>query len=359
MDVTGHNELAETSPAASASIRDVARVAGVSYQTVSRVINGHQSVSTSARERVEAAISSLGYRPSRAARALASGVEDVVTVLTSNTSLFGYAETLAGIEEAARAAGVRVAIRVLESDNAQSVRAAVDEVSDPRSGMVIVLAYDRAGARALAELPPAVRSSATVESHVGRRAAPADRDRWAWFDDMAAAERATRHLLELGHKTVHHMAIPTSSTVGDRQRGWQRALRAAGASVPQVVRPKGWTIQAAHAAALDLLRDKDVTAVLCGNDDQALGVLRAAHDLKISIPGELSVVGFDDTPGAPYYTPALTTVRFDFAALGRRVFEVLGVRRDPLSSPHPIPEPTLIIRESTGAATKRPAARRS
>ncbi|MFC3808925.1 LacI family DNA-binding transcriptional regulator [Terrabacter sp. GCM10012305] len=337
----------------------MARVAGVSYQTVSRVINGHSSVSADARERVETAIGSLGYRPSRAARALAHGMENVVTVLTSNTSLFGYAQTLAGIEEAARTAGVRVAIRVLSSDDPDVVEAAVEQVSDPRSGAVIVLGFDRAGARALAALPAVVRASAAVESYVGRRAPKADNHRWTWFDDTVAAERATAHLLDLGHATVHHMAIPSSSTVGDRQRGWQRALRAVGAPVPPVIRPESWTTQAAHAAALEVLGSPEITAVLCGNDDQALGVLRAAHDLGLSVPGDLSVVGFDDIPGAPFFTPALTTVRFDFAGLGRRAFEVLGIGHDPKPEPSPIPQPTLIIRESSGpAATRRPTSKR-
>jgi DNA-binding LacI/PurR family transcriptional regulator len=233
------------------------------------------------------------------------------------------------------------------------VATAVEQVSDPRSGSVIVLAYDRAGHRALQALPSVVRSSAAVESYVGRRAAAADSHRWAWFDDTTAAQRATQHLLDLGHATVHHMAIPSSSNVGDRQRGWRRALTEAGADVPDVIRLKSWTTAAAHAAALMVLKSSEVTAILCGNDDQALGVIRAAHDLGVRIPRDVSVVGFDDTPGASFYTPALTTVRFDFAAVGRRAFEVLGIGRDPLTDPVPLPEPTLIVRESSGPTAPR------
>jgi DNA-binding LacI/PurR family transcriptional regulator len=354
MNVTGHNDSGQAIPVpANASIRDVARAAGVSYQTVSRVINDHPSVSQKAREKVADAITALGYRPSRAARALASGVEHAVTILTSNTSLFGYAQTIGGIEEAARAAGVHVAIRVLESDRPKDIAAAVDQVSDPRAGAVIVLAFDRAGARALQALPSTVPSSAAAESYLGRRASEPESSRWAWYDDSAAAQRATEHLLELGHRTVHHMAIPSSTNLGDRQRGWRRALQAADIPLPDVIRPRSWTTAAAHEAALQLLRDRSVTAVLCGNDDQALGVIRAAHDLGVRIPDEVSVVGFDDVPTASFYTPALTTVRFDFAALGRRAFELLGLGGGSTQDAAPLAEPALIVRESTGPVAKR------
>ncbi|MEU0091022.1 LacI family DNA-binding transcriptional regulator [Kribbella sp. NPDC006257] len=355
MIVTGHNgEKQGAAGGATASIRDVARAAGVSYQTVSRVINDHPNVSQKAKETVHAAIAALGYRPSRAARALAHGVDDVVTVLTSNTRLYGYAETLSGIEEAARSAGVQVAIRVLESDGARDVAAAVEAVSDPRAGAVIVLAFDKAGARALQALPANVRSSAAAESYLGRRTPAADSARWIWFDDTAAAQTATEHLLSHGHRTVHHVAIPSTTSVGDRQRGWKRALVAAGAPVPEVVRPHSWSTTAAHEAALRLLLDPAVTAILCGNDDQALGVMRAAHDRGLRIPDDVSVVGFDDIPAAAYLTPALTTVRFDFAALGRQAFELLG--NDP--GPEPVSAPQLVVRESTGpVARTRPPAR--
>lgn len=345
MIVNGHNDGGQADPdSAAASIRDVGAAAGVSYQTVSRVINGHPNVSQQAKDKVNAAIAELGYRPSRAARALAHGSDRTVTVLTSNTRLYGYAETLGGIEEAARAAGVQVAIRVLESDRPDDIATAVEGVSDPRAGAVIVLAFDKAGARALQALPANVRSSAAAESYLGRRTPSADSARWTWFDDILAAEHATEHLLGLGHRTVHHIAIPSTTGVGDRQRGWKRALQAAGAPVPEVVRPRNWSMAGAHEAALQLLLDPTVTAVLCGNDDQALGVMRAAHDRGLRIPDDLSVVGFDDVPAAAFLTPALTTVRFDFAALGRRAFELLGNGPDP----EQVAVPALVVRESTG-----------
>lgn len=351
MSETGYTGSATSEQRSAATLRDVAKRAGVSHVTVSRVINNHPKVSSATRQRVAAAITELGFRPSAAARALASGGARQVTVLTSNTHLYGYAATLQGIEEAARAAGVGVAVSVLDSSAPAVVEAAVDRVSDPREGDVIVIAYDEAGVRAMEALPPAVRSAAAVESIVGRRAgSSASAAGWAWFDDTRAAQTATEHLLGLGHRTVHHLTIPSSTPVGDRQRGWEQALAGAGAAVPEPVVVDDWGIGAAHRAALELLRTHDdVTAVLCGNDDQALGVLRAARDLGLSAPQDLSVVGFDDVPGAAYYAPSLTTVRFDFVSLGRRTFELLGTgHRSADGGQVQVPEPELVVRESSG-----------
>ena len=348
MIVNVHNsEPAGHRGSASVSILDVARVAGVSYQTVSRVINDHPNVSAATRHKVQQAIDELGFRRSRAARALASGRADTVTVLTSNTGLYGYSETLRGVEEAARVAGMQVAISVIESGRGADIEAAVEAVSDPRTGAVLVLAFDQPGARALRAIPPTVRSAAAAESYLGRHASESERARWASFDDVKAAREATEHLLGLGHRTVHHLTIPSSTKVGDRQRGWQDALKRAGIVAPDVLRPSDWAISAAYDVALPAVRDEAVTAVLCGNDDQALAVIRAAHDVGRRVPDDLSVVGFDDVPWAGYLTPALTTVRFDFAALGRRTLQLLLQDHPQPLDAEELPLPHLVIRAST------------
>jgi DNA-binding LacI/PurR family transcriptional regulator len=348
MSVTGHTPSAASDAGndARVSIRDVAREAGVSYQTVSRVINDHPYVSQEARAQVLRAIKELRYQPSRAARALARGSSDTVTVLTSNTHLYGYSQTLAGIEQAARVAGAQVAIRVLDASRGRTLDMAIEQVTDPGAGAVIVLAFDRIGAAALQALPERVRRAAAAESSLGRKAGPDSTEPWAWYDDVASARKATEHLLDLGHTAVHHLAIPSSGRTSDRTRGWLDAHRARGLNPPAPVKPRGWGIREAHEAALSLLVDRSVTAVLCGNDEQAIGVMRAAHEMGIRVPEQLSVVGFDDAPAVAFLTPALTTVRFDFVELGRRTFDLLddantdGRRRA-------LPEPELIVREST------------
>jgi DNA-binding LacI/PurR family transcriptional regulator len=327
------------------SIRDVAHRAGVSYQTVSRVINGHPAVRESTRERVLASIAELGFRPNRTARALASGQVRAVTVLTSNTTRYGYAATLQGIEEAARAARFSVGICVLDSPESGAVRAMVEAACDPTAGAVIVIAFDLAGVRALRMVPPGVSVVAAVEASEGktRHAYPC-----AWLDDRAAATAATRYLLELGHETVHYVAIPSSTGASDRTNGWRSALEEAGAAVPDPI-PGGWSPRSGYEAGRRLAVDQQVTAVLCGNDDLALGVLRAMREAGRAVPESVSVAGFDDAPQSAFYAPALTTVRLDFVGLGRDCFQLLRIQHDPLApeQPRTACQPELIIRDST------------
>ena len=217
------------------SMLDVAEAAGVSHQTVSRVINGHPYVSVTTRARVVSAISLLGYRPNGAARALASGRQKHVTVLTSNTTLYGYAATIQGVEEAARSRGLSVGIRVLDSTEPEI---AARELST-NAGNLIIAAYDSAGWRALRSLDPSVPHAGIVgRSFPDKGRGKAD-PRWAWLDDREAAAEATRYLLELGHETVYHVPIPAWAEDNQRQGGWRDALILAGARVPALL-PAGW-----------------------------------------------------------------------------------------------------------------------
>ncbi|GAA2141761.1 LacI family DNA-binding transcriptional regulator [Streptomyces synnematoformans] len=339
MNVTGHT----TRPA---SIRDVADAAGVSYQTVSRVINGHPSVRPATRDRVLTAIEELGFRRNATAHALASGRSRIVTVLTANTTHYGYASILQGIEEAARAASYAVGIGVLESAGEAAVKAEVQRASDAGGGL-IVIAYDRAGVRALAAVPAGLPVVGVVETPASP---PGGESPWVWADDRAAAHEATRHLLSLGHDTVHYVAIPSSTRrTSARTAGWRQALREAGAAEPRPLQGS-WGPAGGYAAGRRLARDPAATAILCGNDDLALGVMRALHEAGRAIPDEVSVAGFDDSPLAAYLTPSLTTVRLDFTGLGRAAFGLLhGVLEESATvAPHPVSAPELVARESSG-----------
>jgi len=328
------------------SILDVAAAAGVSYQTVSRVINGHPSVRPSTRQHVQATVENLGFRPNRAARVLRGRHAGSVTVLTPNTTLYGYQAGLQGIEEAARAAGFAVGVRVVESTVRAEIADAVTRAVEP-GGSLIVIAYDRAGTMALRAVPTDVPMAAMVETPAGGNTG---RKRpWVWLDDRRAAIQATRYLLSLGHQTVHYLALPSSTRTSQRQVGWHEALAEAGAPVPAPL-PGGWTPRSGYEAGQVLAADPGVTAVLCGNDDLALGVMRAMHATGRAIPEDVSVVGFDDTPVAEFLTPPLTTVRMDFAELGRACFALLlALMEHKDALPHTRrPEPELIVRESAG-----------
>lgn len=353
MAATDHTSTPGPPPAGGASgrrvrpvsIRDVAAAAGVSYQTVSRVINGHPSVRLSTRELVQAMIDELGFRPNRAARVLRGGPGRSVTVLTPNTSLYGYQAALQGIEEAARAAGFAVGVRVVESALRREVADTVTRAIEP-GGSLIVIAHDKAGIMALEAVPPDIPMAAMVETPATD---PGPDLPWVWLDDRKAASKATRYLLSLGHRTVHYVAIPSSTRTSQRQAGWCQALEETGAPVPAPVQCD-WTPRSGYAAGQVLAADPEATAVLCGNDDLALGVMRALQKAGRAIPGDVSVVGFDDTPMSEFLMPPLTTVRMDFAELGRACFALLLALTERKDGPPRArwPEPELIIRESTG-----------
>ncbi|MCD9879543.1 LacI family DNA-binding transcriptional regulator [Streptomyces guryensis] len=352
MSVTGHTSSGgrTESPQGqqkAASIRDVAQAAGVSYQTVSRVINGHPNVKEETRKRVQEAIDTLGFRRNATAFALASGVTRSISVLTSNTVLYGYAATLQGLEEASRAAGYALGVRVLtpEDDLDRAVAAAADT-----AGGIVVIGFDQLGAEALSRVPANVPCAAVVEAPP--RGHKPDRPA-VWADDREAARAATEHLLALGHKTVHYVAIPASTgtrrSAGPRAEGWRQALKTAGVT-PPAPSGKGWDAQAGYEAGKKLARNPDVTAILCGNDDLALGVLRVLHHAGRRVPEDVSVIGFDDAPHSEFVTPSLTTVRMDFQGLGRAAFGLLRAQIDtdlPASAPAPA-DPALVLRESSG-----------
>lgn len=328
-----------------ASIRDVARAAGVSHQTVSRVINQSPSVSDATREAVLATISALGFRPNRAARALAGGPLQSVTVLATNTSLWGYAAAIQGIEEATRSVGFGMGFRKIEEASPKNMRAAVEYAVEP-AGALIVIAFDRAGALALQSVPSDIPTAAIIQAP-DEGIVPAHPS--VWIDEFSAAREATRHLLGLGHRTVHYLAIPSWSGPTPRERGWLAALHEVDARVPAPLRA-GWTAEWGYQAVLGLVDDAEVTALLCGNDDIALGAVRAIAERGLRVPDDMSIVGFDDVPFARFSCPALTTVRQDFAALGRAcvatLMDLIGTRGPGMR--RTAPEAELIVRETTG-----------
>jgi DNA-binding LacI/PurR family transcriptional regulator len=321
----------------------VAAEAGVSYQTVSRVLNDSPRVRPDTRRLVLEVIDRLQYRPNRAARALGLGRANAITVVTADTMLYGYAGTLQGVEEAARQRGLAVGVRVVESAEPLDVRTAVEYVSDSSAGGVIVIAFDAPGVRVLRALPAGVPAVAATEA-----GGLPDLPRMMIFlDERPAAAEATRHLLGLGHRTVHHVAIPSETKASARQAGWREALAAAGVPVPPVLQA-GWDPRSAYLAGQRLAADPRVTAILCGNDDTALAVRRALYEAGRRVPDDVSIVGIDDVPGAAYWTPALTTVRMDFVALGRECLAAVAAKLTGV--PHeaaPLPAPRLVVREST------------
>ncbi|MET4638141.1 LacI family DNA-binding transcriptional regulator [Mycetocola sp. 2940] len=321
------------------TIIDVAAKAGVSVPTVSRVLTGAARVSEKRRRLVLDAIEELGFRPSAAARMLASRRTKAIGVLAGDTSHYGYAETIRGIELAARAEGHTVSITLIESADEDAVERSVALTLTQALSGVIVLKFDPAGEAALERLPsdlPVVALSGVPSPNFPQV---------LMAEEEAAAELTTR-LLELGHRTVHHVRIPPGNHEDGRTTGWRRALTDAGAPVPAVL-DATWEPISGVRIGRALAATPDMTAVLCGNDEIAMGVMRGLGEMGLRVPADVSVVGFDDHPLAQIWMPSLTTARQDFADLGARGVKLLMQAADQTEEVgHSVAHPTVIWRES-------------
>jgi DNA-binding LacI/PurR family transcriptional regulator len=325
---------------------DVAKLAGVSHQTVSRVINGSPQVRPATRERVLAAMRELDYRPNSAARALVTGRSQTLGVVSFDTTLYGPASTLYAIERAAHDAGYFILTVSLEALDRDSVLSAVDRLRLQGVDGILLIAPLAGAAEALVALP---RTLPLVAVEAG----PADALPVVAVDQFAGAALATRHLLELGHPTVAHIAGPADFLEAAlRTDGWRSTLEAAGAEPPPVL-VGDWSPRSGYELGRQLIRDGDPSAIFVANDQMALGALRALHEAGYEIPRQVSVVGFDDIPEAQYYTPPLTTVRQDFGEIGRRsmrlMLEMMDSGDEEPASP-PMVGPELIVRSSTAPA---------
>lgn len=290
------------------SMAMVASRAGVSGQTVSRVVNDSPRVDPATRERVETAMAELGYRPHRAARALRTGRSQTIGLVVTTLATVGNSRMLQATAEAAAERGYALTL-VTAGD---SVADAFERLAEQEVDGAIVLNEASALVPA-AERPPGLRL-VVVD-------APASADLAVVHSDhVGGAAAATAHLLSLGHETVHHLAGPADSfAAAERERGWTQALADAGIEPPPIVRGD-WTAEAGFVAGKAL---RTASAVFCANDQMALGLLRALAEAGRRVPEDVSVIGFDDVPDAANYRPPLTTIRQDFAALAHRAVGLL------------------------------------
>ncbi len=331
-------------PARHPAMTDVARLAGVSHQTVSRVLNGHPHVREQTRLRVRAAIDELGYRPNRAARALATGRSQVIGVVAQHSTLYGPASLLAALELASDTAGFAVRVRRVRALDRANILDAVDRLRDDQVAGIVVIAPTLSASEALADIPTDM-PLVTVDGDPDRATA------LVTVDQVSGAHQATRHLLDIGHRTVWHVSGPPDwfDSAG-RVEGWRRALERSGAEVPPVV-AADWSAAAGYHAGQALARMPEVTAVFAANDHLALGVLRAMHERGRRVPTDVSIVGFDDVPEAAYFTPPLTTVRPDFDAVAGDALGLLlaQIEDGEVSVARRTREPALVRRDSVTA----------
>ncbi|WNM27696.1 LacI family DNA-binding transcriptional regulator [Demequina capsici] len=326
------------------SMHDVASLAGVSHQTVSRVLNGFEGIRPETRQRVLDAIEELGYRRNLAARSLATGRTGVVGVLAPDNPTFGATSSLYAVESALRGAGLQPLITTT-SGKAESVESALEFL------------YGRA-VEALVVMAPS-RSVLEVHDRMGAEVPTAylltGDERGVWSvstDQTAGAELLVETLIEAGHRWIQHVRGPVDSTEAELRAAAYIATMGRRALPTLPVLVGDWSPQSGYGAFARL--DPRTTAVFCGNDQMAIGLIHAAVEAGIRVPDDLSVVGFDDIPEAAHTLPPLTTVRQDFRSVGRLAVQLLQATLEGTEQPSTAPlSPQLVARGSVAPPGER------
>lgn len=327
------------------SMYDVAALAGVSHQTVSRVLNNHPSIRESTRSRVLQAIEEINYTPNSIARALATNRSHRLGALVDNPVHYGPNATLWGFEEAARAEGYSVDAISSAADG--SPTAGVEQLLLQGVEALCVIAHRASSLesiRGMGDLPVLVVTSGAAPNRLT-----------AAVDQRAGSRLAVGHLLALGHREILHLAGPADGLDAlARRDAWQERLAEEGLAVPEPV-VGDWTADFGYHYASQAPELEGATAIFVANDQMALGVLHGLHARGLRVPQDISVVGFDDIPESPHFLPPLTTVRQDFHALGRLGVTLITAALRGDQVPHnDLIAPELVIRESTAPPRRLP-----
>lgn len=301
-----------------ATAQDVALVANVSAQTVSRVANGAPNVRPETRERVLAAMAKVGYAPNAAARALRSGKSNLIGVIVHHMGRTGETHIVRAVAAAAHHAGHPVALMDATSGRATDLNDAIGRLRTDLAGLIVLglETSDVESVRVPVRMPVVIADSrALIHPTVG-------------FDQRGGASLAVTHLLGLGHPTVHHLGGPLDSVQAHmREDAWRETLTVAGKAVPEPWHGD-WSPASGYAIGRQIAEDPAVSAVFAANDEMAAGLMRALHEAGRLIPDDVSVVGFDDVL-ADYLWPPLTSVHQDFSGLGDNLVRLLLQQIDP------------------------------
>ena len=324
---------------------DVAKLAGVSYQTVSRVINNHPYVSKEARARVEAAIDTLGYRPSKAATKLASKSSKIIATVLYGSWLSGLAEIALNVELAAKTSGFDVIVINITEPHRQLVDALENVQAWAVDGIILIVPVHSLPFR---EIKKICRNTPFVFVDTHR----AEDTPSVVIDEAHGTRQLVNHLIDQGHTRFGEISGPLTWLNAQVRHDACVQTFEAHDMTPPVHIEANWTVSGGYRAAKKLLAaHQSLTAIVAANDSMALGTMRALHEAGLSVPEDVSVVGFDDIPEAAYFTPALTTVRRNLIQLGTAGFEYLVKRMDNLATApqrHVI-LPRTIFRDSTQA----------
>ncbi|WP_084626499.1 LacI family DNA-binding transcriptional regulator [Demequina aurantiaca] len=327
----------------SATIYDVATRAGVSHQTVSRYLKGFEGIRPATRARVEQALEELNYRPNVVARSLATQTSHRIAVVTSDLLSEGPSRTVGGLIAGAQERGYSVEIAVVDPTVSTTIDSAMELGRRQDVAAMVVLAVSDGVAEALSAL--------TQVNPVVMESGPADHiaEGGASFNAQGIA-LCLEHLWDLGHREFVHLAGPQDWVAAkNRSQAFHDFIAAKGLpSRPSLV--GDWTAASGYAALSGNPIPSGVTALVCGNDQMALGAMASLRAAGVGVPSDISVTGFDDVEESPYYSPALTTARIDFDQQGRYLFMRTLAQIE--GGEHPdesvFLSPRLVVRESTG-----------
>ncbi|EWS80123.1 LacI family transcriptional regulator [Brachybacterium phenoliresistens] len=333
------------------SMTDVADRAGVSYQTVSRVLNDPHRVKPATRERVQAAIEELGFTRNRAARALRTTRSRIIGVLTDGSSLYGPATTLSAVEAAAHEAGYTTLLASVGPHGASGERTGRELLESGADGIIVIAPHEGMvpALEAIARTTPIVSVTAGAPAIPGATMVTVDQAR--------GARSVVEHLAEAGCRSVVHLQGPPSwFDARGRRAGFVEAVDQLGLDA-EITEPGDWSPGSGARIAEALLRGPLPDAVFAANDHMALGLLHVLHARGVRVPEQVAVVGFDDISGAAYFTPSLSTVRQPFDRLGQaavaRLISGLGPAPEeaaPAAAPSGLAAdlaPELIVRRSS------------
>jgi LacI family transcriptional regulator len=340
------------------TIRDVAAAAGVSRQTVSRVLNNKPDVAKETRQRVLDVIDELGYRPSSLARSLSHGRSYTLGIVTYGLQYFGPAHTLVGIEHQANEMGYRLHLSMIKRPAESGVQALHDMLSYRVDGIlwaVTEIGDNRHWAeREIRDL------EVPVIFHDMR---PSPGLSVVNIDNHQGGYLATKHLLDQGYQHVGLITGPRGWwAASERKSGWQQALEEAGLCPEKDLIVEGtWSAASGERGLHRLLEQRpDVDALFACNDQMALGALKATRTMGLDVPQDLAIVGYDDIPEAPFFSPPLSTIRQDLHELGRRAIReldrLIDARQQEEQDIEPrtiLLQPELIVRESSGISSLR------
>jgi DNA-binding LacI/PurR family transcriptional regulator len=330
-----------------ATIYDVARAAGVSHQTVSRLLKGYEGIRPHTRKKVEQALDELGYRPNLTARSLKSGESHRIGALTHEISHVGPARIVEGASAAAREAGYVLDIVSLDTRNPSAIEESLALITQHNLAGVLALGVTDEMTREFAATAFRVPAYVAVESD------------GLTNDPRAALSRLgmpalVRHLTDLGHRRFVHLAGPLEwSASRNRIRAYETAVETIGAQSVAILHGD-WSAGSGYRAIADLDAIPDATAFVAANDQMALGAMLALKEAGLRIPDDVSVVGMDDIPEAAYLDPPLTTVRNDFDGQGRAAtHRLIALIENTEASSAVVAPPLLVVRKSSGPAPTR------